>query len=167
MALTSYQNLDIRIERQRGRTYCARIIDSASRQATHVFKLPFSDLELDNFRLRMGREGRGLRTAEAPELDAATKFGSQLFSAVFADEVLGILRTSLTGPATTENRTVGLRIRLQLIGTPELINVPWEFAYDAALKRYLALSTQTPLVRYLDLPETPELSPSNRPCGFW
>ena len=31
--------------------------------------------------------------------------------------------------------------------------MPWEFAYDSAVNRFLTLSIQTPLVRYLDLPE--------------
>ncbi len=45
------------------------------------------------------------------------------------------------------------RLRLRLAEVPELAGVPWEYIYNPALNRFLALSTETPLVRYLDLPE--------------
>ncbi|MEP6872575.1 MAG: CHAT domain-containing protein [Anaerolineaceae bacterium] len=47
----------------------------------------------------------------------------------------------------------GLRIRLRLSETPELADLPWEYLYNAPLNRFLSLSTETPVVRYLDLPE--------------
>ncbi|MDQ5825740.1 MAG: tetratricopeptide repeat protein, partial [Chloroflexota bacterium] len=48
---------------------------------------------------------------------------------------------------------VGVRLRLRLVDVPELAGVPWEYIYNPALNRFLALSTETPLVRYLDMPE--------------
>jgi CHAT domain len=48
---------------------------------------------------------------------------------------------------------MGLRIRLRLTGAPELDDLPWEFLYTKGRNRFLALSKDTPLVRYLDLPE--------------
>src|SRR4029077_5893738 len=46
-----------------------------------------------------------------------------------------------------------LRIRLRLTDVPELADLPWEFLYDAAQNHFLTTSTETPLVRYLDLPQ--------------
>ncbi len=40
-----------------------------------------------------------------------------------------------------------------MIDVPELAGLPWETLYDSAFDRFLALSTETPLVRYLDLLE--------------
>jgi pSer/pThr/pTyr-binding forkhead associated (FHA) protein len=42
---------------------------------------------------------------------------------------------------------------LNLTNVPELADIPWEYLYNPALDRFLALSVETPLVRYLDLPE--------------
>ncbi|KPV48259.1 hypothetical protein SE17_39035, partial [Kouleothrix aurantiaca] len=46
-----------------------------------------------------------------------------------------------------------LRLRLRLTGTPELTDLPWEFLHNPTFNRFLALSSQTPLVRYLEMPE--------------
>lgn len=47
----------------------------------------------------------------------------------------------------------GLRVKLR-IQDPRLANLPWEFLYDARRDAYICLSQQTPLVRYLELPQT-------------
>jgi hypothetical protein len=46
-----------------------------------------------------------------------------------------------------------LRIRLRLRNAPQLADLPWEYLYNSSLNRFLALSVETPLVRFLDLPE--------------
>jgi hypothetical protein len=48
----------------------------------------------------------------------------------------------------------GLRIRLHLGETPELADLPWEYLYRPQRREFLALSTERPIVRYFDLPET-------------
>ena len=45
----------------------------------------------------------------------------------------------------------GLRVRLR-IDVPKLHDYPWEFLYNAHLNQFLALSKDTPVVRYLELP---------------
>jgi hypothetical protein len=42
---------------------------------------------------------------------------------------------------------------LRLTSAPELANLPWEYLYNSALNRFPALSIETPVVRYLELPE--------------
>ncbi len=149
MPLSNYLNLDLRIESEQGR-YRARVIDSPAGQSQALFDLPFSPLELENFMLRLGRSQRGVRRLESPEMQAAKDFGGRLFNAVFAGDVRACLRSSLS---EAENRGAGLRIRLHLLDAPDLINVPWEFVYDSTVNRFLTLSTETPLIRYMDLPE--------------
>ncbi len=117
------------------------------------FQLPFSHHDIDKFVQTVGRV-RSLRPAghalELPEIEEAKKFGGRLFDTVFCDEVKALLRTSLED-ARDEGQ--GLRIRLRLTEVPELVDLPWEYLYYPALDRFLVLSTETPIVRYLDLPE--------------
>ncbi len=144
-----YLDLDLLIEKA-DRKYRARVLTSPAGQATAEFALPFSDLELENFLLRVGRTRRGVRRVDSPEMKLAKEFGSRLFNAVFDDEVRGCFRSSLD-EATRQG--AGLRIRLRLSNAPQLADVPWEYLYNPALNRFFSLSVETPIVRYLELPE--------------
>ena len=55
----------------------------------------------------------------------------------------------------TRAQGVGLRLRLRLTDTPQLAGLPWEFLYIRRENRFLAWSSRTPVVRYLDLPDPP------------
>ena len=149
MAEIDYLNFDLQIERV-GEGYRAHVLDSPAGQASNDFALPFSDLELENFVLRMSRTRRGVRRLGSPELEAARAFGGQLFEAVFAGEVRGCLRSSLDAASGEQH---GLRLRVRLAEAPELVDLPWEYLYSAALNRFFSLSNTTPVIRYLDLPE--------------
>jgi len=83
-------------------------------------------------------------------MDAAKVFGKRLFESVFGSEVFGCLRSSLD--QTEAAGSAGLRLRLRL-NAPELADLPWEYLYNAALNRFLVLAVETPLVRYIELPE--------------
>ena len=86
----------------------------------------------------------------APALDARD-FGQRLYAAAFAGAVGTCLRRSLD---KTQAQGQGLRIRLRLDqGVPELADLPWEYLFPADLNRFLALSDETPLVRYLEVAE--------------
>jgi TonB family protein len=119
-------------------------------QAAADFILPFTDVDVSNFLGRIGQVRRTTRRAEAPELHAAKDFGGKLFSAVFSGELIAQLRSSVE---QSLNNDRGLRIRLRLNDAPELADLPWEFLYDAAQNHFLTTSTETPLVRFLDLPQ--------------
>ena len=149
MVEIDYLNFDLQIERE-GQGYRARVLDSPTGQASNDFALPFSDLELENFVLRMSRTRRGVRRLGTPELEAARAFGGRLFEAVFAGEVRGCLRSSLDAASGEQH---GLRLRVRLSDAPELADLPWEYLYSAALNRFFSLSNATPVIRYLDLPE--------------
>ncbi len=149
MAKISYLDFDLLIERE-GKKYRAQVLNSPAGQATAEFRLPFSEVELENFLLRVGRTRRSVRRLESPEMEAAKTFGGQLFNAVFSGDVRACLHSSLDETSQQGN---GLRLRLRLATVPELADLPWEYLYHPALNRFLSLSTETPLVRYLDLPE--------------
>lgn len=149
-----YRNFDLLIERA-DQTYRAHVIASPAGEATTHFTLPFSIEQLKNSLLLLGgviRDWRAFKVGvdddeKLPTLDPK-HFGAQLFQAVFAGQVGVCLQRSLDA-ARTENK--GLRIRLRLNDTPELAALPWEYLFDAEHNRFLTLSEETPLVRYLEL----------------
>jgi Tol biopolymer transport system component len=144
----NYLNFDIHIDRS-DQGYRVKIVNSPAGQADAEFSMPFSELEVENFILRVGRTRKGVRRLESPEMEAARQFGGRLFEAVFDDEIRGHLRTSLN---EANQQDAGLRFRLHLADAPELADLPWEYLYDSTLDEFLVLSVQTPIVRYLDLP---------------
>jgi hypothetical protein len=150
MAVLEYLDFDLLVEQLGGNRYRVRVLNSPAGQASGLVQLPFSELELENFLLRIGRPRRGVRRLESPEMEAAKQFGGKLFKAVFDNELLSALRSSLD-EANKQER--GLRLRLRLNDAPTLVNLPWEYLYNPTLNRFLTLSASTPLVRYLELPE--------------
>ncbi|NDJ53260.1 MAG: CHAT domain-containing protein, partial [Chloroflexi bacterium] len=126
----------------RGEEYNARI-DSIAGQASANFKLPYSQTELDEF-LMFARKPRWA----ASVIQAAQAFGGRLFDTIFQGELHSVLRAS---QATAGKE--GLRIRLHLLDVPELGELPWEFLYDQSRDTFFVLSTETPIVRFMDLSE--------------
>jgi TPR repeat protein len=149
MSNIRYLDFDLQIQRN-GDGYRAHVLTSPAGQASTDFSPPFLPLELENFLLRVSRTRRGTRRIDSPEMEAAKAFGTRLFETAFGGEVRSALRSSL---AEADRQGAGLRIRLRLTDTPELSDLPWEYLYDSARHRFLVLSIETPLVRYLDLPE--------------
>lgn len=150
----THANFDLLITRD-GESYHVRVVDSPAGSASAPFVKPFSDLEIENLLLKVAQPRQAVRRIRSPQLTSATSFGQRLFDAVFTGAVRDCLRASLS-QVSGDN---GLRIRLRLTDVPELASWPWEFLYDSTLARFLALSAQTPIVRYLDLPEAPEAPP--------
>lgn len=144
----TYLDFDLLVEGTEER-YTARVLDSPAGQATCELGSLFPKSELEDFVARIGRARRGVRRLESPEMEAAKAFGGRLYDSVFRGEVHGCFRSSLD---EARRQGVGLRIRLRL-DAPGLTDVPWEYLYHLSLNRFLSLSTETPVVRYLELPE--------------
>ena len=149
MSDLKYLDFDLTIEPS-GQGYVARVVHSPVGTASSEFTTSFTDLEIENFLLRVGRSRHAVRRIESPEMAAAKAFGGKLFNEVFAGDVRGCLRSSLDEAG---RQGVGLRVRLRLDGVPALADLPWEFLYNSGMNRFLGLSVETPLVRYVDLPE--------------
>ncbi len=153
MSNLEYQTFDLLIEALPG-GYRARVTASPQGQAYADFTLPFTATELAAFALTAGRDLRQLRPPEAAlptaaPLDVKT-FGARLFDEAFGGEVGKLLQRCLDD---VERQGRGLRIRLHVDDqAPELAALPWECLYRADQDCFLALSEQTPLVRYMDLP---------------
>ncbi|MGV1028496.1 MAG: CHAT domain-containing protein [Dermatophilaceae bacterium] len=147
----SYLNFDVAVALSPGGGYEARVLGSPAGQTEPVkVAIPLSDLQIENFLLRIGRPRRGLsRSLQSPEAAAIRSFGGVLFDAVFRDQLRTVLATSQD---VAESQGAGLRVRLRLTEAPELVDLPWEYLYNGDAHRFVALSEWTPLVRYLELP---------------
>ena len=143
MADITYQNFDLLIERVTG-GYRAKV-NSPEGEAANDFRMPFTDEELVGFIERVSQPWRSTRAVDSPELDAIKDFGGRLFTAVFDKPVYTCFSNSLA----TASR---LRIRLRLKDVPELAYLPWEYLYDSFVGSFLALSSDTPIVRYMEMP---------------
>ena len=131
MSETGYLNFDLEIERA-AQGYSAEVISSPAGEARADIPPPL--------------------LTQLDQTGTQQAIGAQLFDAVFRDEVLSSLRRSLD---EAQRQGKGLRIRLRLADVPELADLPWETLYDRSRDTFLALSADTPLVRYLELPESP------------
>lgn len=145
----TYDNFDLRLTHAR-ESYDVRVLSSPFGEAQSTFVLPFTDAEIAAFLEPAVRQSY-LRSSQADsELLTPQQVGARLYDALFAGEVRDIFRRSLD---ETARQNKGLRIRLHLADTPELASLPWEFLYVPDLDRFLALSDQNLLVRYLALPQ--------------
>jgi hypothetical protein len=146
-----YLDFDLWIDQRSEGLYRAKAWSSAAGfEATECFALPAALLggELCRAGGAAPRRG-GSGAAEATDGASAEQVGDELFRAVFQGELLkafqGCLAKAQSGP--------GLRIRLRLNDVPHLAGLPWEYLYDAEGRGFLALSSRTPVVRYLELSE--------------
>ena len=146
--MTAYSEFRLRIDRGQSTGTYRVVATGPSGEALGRLKLPFNDMELENFVLRVGRTRKGKRRIESPEMARAKDFGSRLFASLFEGDVKELYRSSFRD-AQDENQ--GLRITLSLTGAPELSQIPWEYMYDHP--SFLSISTWTPIVRYLDIPK--------------
>lgn len=146
MPLPIFLNFDLLFERAAS-GYRVRVVQSPAGEASAEFAPPFAQAELAAFFARVGR-GSGAAADAVSDAEAVKQFGARLFDAAFRERVRETFRRALD-EATRQG--AGLRVRLRLNDVPELADLPWEYLYDSARNRFLALSTETPLVRYLEL----------------
>ena len=145
-------DLDLLFTRS-GSHYRAQVVQSPAgdgQQAT--FERPFTDLELENIILKLGRFRHRTRRYEAAPVAVAKQAGGRLFEAVFAGTVGDCLRRSRD---RAEAAQATLRIRLRLSDCPELADLPWELLYDQSDDWFLGLFGNTPVIRYIQPPVHP------------
>ena len=153
-----YLNFDVSIEKA-GDHYCARVLSSMVNNPYAEFSLP-PDSSLQEFLVNVsqarGDVSRNLKPAIPNTSDLIMEIGSSLYRAVFSEQVGTCF---IRSQDEAERSGKGLRIRLSL-RAPEPVGWPWEYLYDRDKKEFLARSAQTPLVRWLDVPQlvTPVLA---------
>ena len=162
-----YLDLDLLVETTAAKGYRVRATCAAAKlSAAADFAMPFTDDELAAFVAAVTPGGATRRlapTVPAPAtatVDVRT-MGERLFGAAFAGDLGPCLVESIRTARTDQNK--GLRVRLHLADAPELGRIPWEFLFSDFLDRYLALSSDTPVVRYLDVPSAVDPLPVTLP----
>ena len=130
MSELAYLDLDLLVERAEP-DYRVRVLASPAGESRPVsFRVPFSDLEVENFLLKIGRPRRNVRRINTPQVTAIKDFGGRLFEAVFPPELHVNLAIS---QSRADANDAGLRIRLRFSDCPELSELPWEYLYDLSL----------------------------------
>jgi hypothetical protein len=146
-----YLDFDLEIGQGRGRTYPVAVIRSPAGEAHGTMHFPFDEAtlkaRLDQVQTALDSSGQARRQAA----QAVQDFGQRLFEALFSGDIRSCYDVSQREAARQDDR--GLRVKLR-IQTPELAALPWEFLYDARQGEYICLSRQTPIVRYLELPQS-------------
>lgn len=147
--IPAYDEVQLRLTPGPDGVYNCTISAPGGRSQAGTFALPFSDAEVENFRLKVDPSRARVRGAglASPQLKLAREFGTQLYSALVEDAAIRDLLVSSRRRAEDEQRA--LRLTLSLSGAPDLMQVPWEFLY--AERSFLAQSIWSPVVRYMDI----------------
>ena len=151
MPMLTYDTFDLIVEKLPDGSYRARVVDPPSGGRPYVdFAWPSAGAP--RWRPQTGL-AHGTRHFKAVDPDqqpppGAEALGRQLYATIFAGDIGASLLSSLTLSA---QQGKGLRIRLHVEEAPELANLPWEALYLPERSRFLVLSHETPLVRYIDV----------------
>lgn len=143
MPRLEYLNFDIAVEHS-GVGYRARVTSPAGKAVVEF--PPFSEAESGVLLEQFGHRSR-VRLGSNNPAQLIMQFGTQLFDAVFHGDVLINFRLSRSLAARASK---GLRVQLRLAEAPALASLPWEFLYDTARQKFLALSKETPIVRFVE-----------------
>jgi hypothetical protein len=159
-----WECIDFELEIRKGgsREYPVAVRSPAG-EAQEIMRFPFDAGEIED-RLRtleiaLLRGGKKRRRMPSQEEQTVQEFGRALFEALLIGGVRTRYEMSLD-KARRQNK--GLRLKLR-VEPPELTGLPWEFLYDEGQGEYLCLSSETPLVRYVDLQRPVEHLPKSSP----
>lgn len=119
--------------------YPVTVIESPAGEEIGLLRLNPQDGELKN----------ALALIENRAMDGATlaQIGNYLFEELFAEPVRSLYRDSLAMVRQNQSR---LRLRLRL-EAPELAALPWEYLHDPEENRFLAVSGEIALLRFIPL----------------
>lgn len=116
-----------------------RVFNSPAGQAKATPIVPWDKIEEQSPFKAIGQNGL--------ELPSVREFGMHLFRTIVSDDVKTVYDRSREYTLQDDK---GLRIRIRT--DPSLLGVPWEFLYDPTEGDFLALSRQTPIVRFIEMP---------------
>jgi CHAT domain len=155
VAETTHLNFDLAITRRADYRRCHVQVTSPGGNPGQDFDLPLSEAEVAELRGFMHgpprdviRPDHGLPRTTQEAWDRVSRLGERLFDAVFANDVLVSFSSSRQA---ANQRQMGLRVRLWLDDVPELGQLPWEYLYDRSRESFLALSVDTPVLRFLSM----------------
>ncbi len=123
--------------------YPARVISATAGEAQRILSFDSASDDVQRALTRI--------KAEETDEELFISLGRTLFQQLFSGEIEDVYRASL-GYARAQGK--GLRIRLRL-EPPELGAIPWEYLYDELNDLFLGVSPETPITRYIQVPEPP------------
>ena len=134
----AYEDFDIRIDTKDGQ------------QIVTVLQTP-AGAQIEPFQLNLLPHANEFAATEAglEEKERARQIGERLFDALFTDELLKLFDSSLM---QAQGQNGGIRLKLR-IADAELAGLPWEVLYDKRNGAFIALSTRTSIVRYVERPQ--------------
>lgn len=136
-----------------GRDYPMAVLRSPAGEIRQIFHFPYDELVLENrlksLEIALLRSGGKHRRILSPEEETVQKFGQDLFDALFSGESRSLYDLSCE-KARREGKGLRLKLRIQ---SPELASLPWEYMYDSRQAEYVCLSRETPVIRYIELPQ--------------
>ncbi len=146
-----YLDFDLEIGPGSGQTYPVMVMRSPAGEAHGTLHFPYDEAALKERldQVQMALDGSSQERRQASQ--AVQEFGQRLFEALFTGDIRSCYDVSLREASREDDR--GLRVKLR-IQSPDLAALPWEFLYDARQGEYVCLSRQTPIVRYLELPQS-------------
>lgn len=147
-----YIDFELRISSGIGRAYPVSLINSPVGVAQETMHFPYDGQELQRQlrQLRLAVRHAGTDGTSKPK--RIQQFGRQLFTSLIQGEIDTLYRASWD-----EALDQRLRVRIKLhIQSLELSAVPWDFLFDDSLGEYVSLSRETPIVRYLEMPQPVE-----------
>lgn len=145
-----YLDFDLEIGAGTGRSYPVAVIRSPAGEAHSVMNFPFEEEALKGYLEHVQNALVGSGAVRRQAAQAVEEFGKKLFEALFIWDIRSCYDVSLREAARQEK---GLRVKLR-VQAPDLAALPWEFLYDPRQGEYICLSLYTPLVRYLELPQS-------------
>ncbi|NJN84598.1 MAG: CHAT domain-containing protein [Caldilineaceae bacterium] len=134
-----FHSIDLTIEQTDEGCY-GRILRSPAGQASSLFLVPFSPREIADM-------PKKLSESDASPNSLARHVGQTLFRAFFQGDLLNCYQESRQIAAEAQSL---LRIRLHMHRLPAFDSLPWETLYDPTRDEFLALSSHSPPVRYID-----------------
>jgi Tfp pilus assembly protein PilF len=146
------QSFRLQIGKGPAKDYVAQVLLSPRGEGSDRLALPFSAAEVAGLTASFARSisgGRHVAVEEIKEPELSPEaLGERLFAALFQGEILSLYERSLEA-----DTGVGLRLELMLDPRdPDLAAVqalPWELLRKPGTSEFLALSPQSPIVRYL------------------
>lgn len=153
--MTSYIDFELEIGVGSGREYPVTVLRSPAGEARAMMRFPFDKLAIETrlltLQIALLRSGGKHRLALSQDSQSVLDFGQSLFDALFVGDVRSLYYES---QRIADQEGVGLRLKLRF-AAHALAALPREFLYDVRRTEFVCLSVNTPLVRYLDLPQPP------------
>ncbi len=171
-----YLDFEIRLEALQGQaSYGASLLTSPGGQTQTSFHLPVILQNLCQLRANLAHlvlrnwpdsaRGNQLLSLLGERVFSAEEIGGALFHCLFSGGIRDLFHQSLGHIANRKNHGLRIKIRsdpvsddtkINTAALVQVLNLPWEFLYQASTRDFLSRNQLTPIVRYLGVPQPPK-----------